>query len=81
MRRFVRGTLISLALGVTAAACNSPRTPKLITGDDAAVAPTRGSSDALWMIALPPVTVYARRPPRAMNDSLGARREFGARGP
>jgi hypothetical protein len=64
MRRFARGTLTALALGGPATACQSPKTPKLMTGDQAAIAPARGSTDALWMIALPPVTVYAKRPAR-----------------
>jgi hypothetical protein len=72
MRRFARGTLIALVLGA-AAACNSPRTPRLLTGTEAAIAPARGSTDALWMIALPPVTVYGQRPPRAMSDTVAAR--------
>lgn len=65
MRDFVRRALAGVALGALMAACNSPKAPYLLTGDAAAVtAGTRGT-DALWMMALPPVTVYARPPAHA----------------
>jgi hypothetical protein len=55
------------------AACDQPKVPPLINGNAAtSTAGTRGT-DALWMMALPPVTVYAQRPARAARDSLAAR--------
>jgi len=71
MRGFVCRTLAGVALGAVAA-CNSPKVPYLITGDAAAVTPGT-HADALWMIALPPVTVYARRPARPARDSVATR--------
>jgi hypothetical protein len=73
MRSVACNTLISLALGALVAACHSPKTPSLVTGDAATATAKTGATDAFWMIALPPVTVYARPPARAANDSVGAR--------
>lgn len=72
MRGFARGTLTCVALGALVAACDQPKARHLINGNAAtSTAGTRGT-DALWMMALPPVTVYAQRPARPARDSVGA---------
>jgi len=73
MRGFVCRPLAGIALGAAIAACHSPKVPRLTTGDAAAVTPGTHGTDALWMIALPPVTVYARRPARPARDSVATR--------
>jgi hypothetical protein len=67
MLRLACRTIGLAALGMTVACHTSSR--HLITGD-ATVTPGAHATDALWMIALPPVTVRARRSEPAPTDTV-----------
>jgi hypothetical protein len=72
MLRLARSTIGLFALGAIAA-CHRPNGP-LISGDAVANTPHARSVDALWMIALPPVTVVAPDVENATTRTVEPRR-------